>query len=200
MASRPKPHLTPDEYLALERAAPAKSEYLRGEVYAMARASEAHNLISFNLQGQLYLQLRGRPCKSYARDMRVHIPDTTLYTYLDITVVCGEARFDDDQRDTLLNPTLLIEILSPSTEAYDRGEKFAHYRRLPSLQEYLLVAQDKARVEQYIRQADGSWRYASFEGLDASLTLPSIGVTLLLADIYERLELAPDGHDAPPAP
>lgn len=197
MASRPKAHLTPEEYLALERAAPTKSEYLRGEVYRVAGASEAHNLISFNLQGQLYLQLRGRPCKSYASDMRVHIPATTLYTYPDLTVVCGEARFDDDKRDTLTNPLLVIEILSPSTEAYDRGEKFAHYRRLLSLQEYLLVAQDKVRVEHYVRQADGSWRYASVEGLDASLTLPSIGVTLRLADIYERLDLAQDEAGAP---
>ena len=126
---------TPEQYLELERKAPYKNEFVNGHIYAMSGASRAHNLITGNTHREVSSQLRGRPCETYVSDMRVKVNTTGLYTYPDVVVVCGEIRFDDAQKDTLLNPTVLIEVLSPSTEAYDRGEKFAHYRRLASLQE-----------------------------------------------------------------
>ena len=126
---------TPEQYLELERKAPYKNEFVNGQIYAMPGASRAHNLITGNTHREVSSQLRGRPCETYVSDMRVKVNTTGLYTYPDVVVVCGEIRFDDAQKDTLLNPTVLIEVLSPSTEAYDRGEKFAHYRRLASLQE-----------------------------------------------------------------
>ena len=145
-------HYTPEEYLALERKASCKSEYVNGQIIAMTRASRIHNLIAGNFYRDASQQLRGRPCEAYISDMRVKVRHTGLYTYPDVVVVCGETRFEDVDNDTLLNPTVIVEVLSASTEAYDRGEKFAHYRRLESLQEYVLVAQDKVRMEHYAQQ------------------------------------------------
>ena len=155
---------------------------------AMAGASEEHNLIAFNLAGELYTQLKGRHCKAYPSDMRVKIDPTGLYTYPDVVVVCGEANFADEQKDTLTNPTLLIEILSKSTEAYDRGEKFAQYRRLDSLKEYLLVAQDQYRIECFTRQANGQWLLSEAVGPDGLIQLESIDCTLALAEVYDKVE------------
>src|SRR5262245_46847116 len=131
------PRVTPEQYLVLERKADFKSEYLNGYIIAMAGASREHNLIAGNLHGELRSQLKGRPCETYVSDMRVFIDRTGLYTYPDIVAVCGEARFQDDGVDTLLNPTVIVEVLSDSTERYDRGRKFGHYRQLPSLREYV---------------------------------------------------------------
>ena len=139
MSSQIQKHYTPEEYLALERQAQYKSEYYAGEIFAMAGASRWHNLIVTNVLRELSLQLKGRPCTTYPSAMRVKISPTGLYTYPDVTVVCGAARFEDTQQDTLLNPTLIVEVLSESTEAYDRGGKFAHYRKLNSLLEYVLI-------------------------------------------------------------
>ena len=150
MPAMPKPLLTPEEYLARERRAETKSEYLRGEVFAMAGASRAHNLIASNAAGELRQQLRDRPCEVYPSDMRVKVSPSGLYTYPDVTVVCGEPQFEDAEVDTLLNPKVLVEVLSPSTADYDRGGKFTHYRRLPSLQEYVLISQDRPLVEHYV--------------------------------------------------
>src|SRR5207302_11009756 len=128
--------------------------FFAGEMFAMAGASEAHNLITINLSRELSVQLKNLPCRVYSGDMRVKVSDTGLYTYPDMVVVCGERQFEAERRDTLLNPTLIIEVLSPTTEAYDRGDKFAHYRRMESLREYVLIAQDRVRLERYTRDAD----------------------------------------------
>jgi len=144
MSAEPHSRISLEDYLAAERQAETKSEYLKGEVFAMSGASRQHNLIVWNLSGALYSQLRGRGCEAYVGDVRVHIPATGLYTYPDIAVVCGEPRFEDGELDTLLNPTLLIEVLSPSTEGYDRGKKAAHYRTLDSLREYVLVSRKRS--------------------------------------------------------
>src|SRR5437868_8492820 len=141
MSSQPKTLLTPEEYLAIERKAEYRSEYLNGEMFAMTGASRKHNLIALNIAGELRQQLKSKPCEAYVNDMRVRIPATDLYTYPDVTVVCGDPEFEDAFIDTLLNPTLLIEVLSESTESYDRGKKFGYYRTIQSLAEYLLVAQ-----------------------------------------------------------
>jgi Uma2 family endonuclease len=188
MVTQPRPHLTPAEYLAMERQAETKSEYHDGEIVAMAGASREHNLIAMNTVRELSTQLRGRPCETYPSDMRVRIPARNISTYPDIVVVCGEPEFEDAEVDTLLNPTVIIEVLSSSTERYDRGRKFAQYRTLPSLREYLLIAQDEHRIDYYRREADGNWFIGEAQGRDATLTL-AIGCTLALADIYERITL-----------
>jgi len=184
-----QPRFTPEEYLALERKATTKSEYLNGHIYAMAGASREHNLITGNIFGELRSQLRERPCEAYVNDMRLKISATGLYTYPDVAVVCGEPRFEDIDLDTLLNPIVLVEVLSPSTEAYDRGEKFAHYRRLESLQEYILVAQDCVRVEHYLRQGE-QWLLTELSNLDDVLHLVSISCDLSLHEIYTRVEFS----------
>jgi Uma2 family endonuclease len=189
MSTQPKTFLTPEQYLEIERAAERKSEYYDGEMFAMAGAKEAHNLVVSNLVARLHQQLRSRPCRVYPSDMRVRVRATGLYTYPDVTAVCGEPRFLDDQRDTLLNPTLLVEVLSPSTEAYDRGRKFEQYKSIESLREYLLVASDRMHADLCTRQADGRWLLTSAGGMDESLTLESVGAQLTIADLYEKVEL-----------
>jgi Uma2 family endonuclease len=178
--------LTPAEYLAFERAAEYKHEYVGGRVYAMTGASREHNVITINVLASLHAQLCGRPCETYPSDMRVKVSETGMYTYPDVVVACGEPAFEDASVDTLLNPTAIVEVVSPSTEAYDRGEKFAHYRRLASLREYVLVAQDRVRVEHYVRRGE-QWLLTELAGLDATLPLESLGCALALADVYERV-------------
>ena len=182
--------ITEAEYLVRERAAEYRSEYLDGYVRAMTGASRPHNLMTVNVSGELRQQLRRRPCEVYATDMRVKVATAGLYTYPDVVVVCGRPVFEDAQTDTLLNPIVIVEVLSPSTEAYDRGEKFAHYGRMDSLREYVLVAQDRVRVEHYLRKRK-RWILTALGEPDALLELPSIGCTLGLRDIYERIELQP---------
>ena len=182
-------YLTPEEYIALERKAlpdseTVRSEYLNGELIAMSGASLTHNLITNNISGELRTLLKGSRCETYASEMRVRTPHITSYFYPDVVVVCDEPRFEDDVFDTLLNPIILVEVLSPSTETYDRGEKFAHYRRLASLQEYLLVAQDTVHVEHYRRQ-EKQWIFIEFQKLEERLPLPSIQCELPLQEIYE---------------
>jgi Uma2 family endonuclease len=185
---------TPAEYLRLERAAETKSEYVNGQILAMTGASRAHNLVTGNVFRELSQQLRGGPCEAYVGDMRVRVSQTGMYTYPDVVVACGEIRFEDDHVDTLLNPVLIVEVLSPSTEAYDRGEKFAHYRRLDSLQEFLLVAQDKVRVERYVHQGD-QWILTEHSALDDVVSLDAAGCRVRLSDVYDRVEL-PSGDQA----
>ncbi len=182
------PYITRQEYLEQERAAPSKSEYLAGKIYAMAGASEAHNLISINVTGGLWFQFKGRPCKVYNNDMKVFVESTGLYTYPDVVALCGEARFDDKRNDILLNPSVIFEVLSPSTEAYDRGEKFNHYQRISTLTDYVLIAQDKIRVERYQRQTDGSWRYTCHEDSEEVIHFTALECALRLADIYDKVE------------
>ena len=188
MAVRPKPFLTPEDYLSVERRAQTKSEYFDGEIFAMGGASEAHNLIVGNTLAEIHQRLKGRPCKIYANDMRVKISPTGLYTYPDVVGVCGHAQFDDQHLDTLLNPVLIIEVLSDSTEAYDRGRKFEHYRKLDSLREYVLIAQNRPLVESYRRQTDQHWVLTESAGLDCVIRLQSLECDLALAEIYDKVE------------
>jgi Uma2 family endonuclease len=191
MSTVPKPRYTPEEYLARERHAPTKSEFYRGEIFATAGATREYILIVGNLSHVLNQQLRDRPCEGYSADMRVKVSATGLYTYPDLTVVCGEPRFEDDQFDILLNPTVLIEVLSDSTEAYDRGTKASQYRQLPSLRELVLVAQDRPHLERHQRQSDGRWVLADSRSLADTMPLDSIEVELPLAEIYRRIDFPP---------
>ena len=183
-----KPRLTPEDYLAIERSAEFKSEYFDGEIFAMTGASRAHNTIVLNIGSEIRQHLKNRPCKAYVNDMRVKVSPTGLYTYPDVIVVCGKEQFDDAHLDTLLNPTLIIEVLSDSTEAYDRGRKFEHYRKFESLAEYVLIAQHRPHVESYRRQPDQRWVFAESDGLDSSLRLDAIDCELALAEIYDKVE------------
>ena len=187
MSSQTKTLLTPAEYLAIERSAEYKSEYYAGEMFAMVGASREHNIIVANLVRRMAEQLDARPCELYPNDMRVRIPATGLYTYPDVVVVCDEPQFEDDHVDTLLNTVLIIEVLSPSTEAYDRGKKFEHYQQIPSLVEYLLVAQEPYRVEQFARQGAAQWLYSAAQRPEDVGSLNSIGCTLTLADVYAKV-------------
>lgn len=189
MSSQAKVRLTSEEYLAIERQAPAKSEYLDGEMFAMAGASRRHNLIVLNIGAELRTQLQQRPCEVYSSDMRVKISRTGLYTYPDVVVVCDEPRFEDADVDTLLNPLLLVEVLSPTTADYDRGEKFEHYRTLASLQTYLLVAQDRCHVVHYTRQQDNTWLLAETSDLQDCIRLHSLACDLLLSEVYAKVQL-----------
>lgn len=190
MSSQAQLRYTPEEYLALERQALYKSEYYAGDICAMAGASRWHNLIVTNVVREISLQLKRRPCTTYPSDMRVKITPTGLYAYPDVTVVCGEAQFEDTAQDTLLNPTLIVEVLSDSTEAYDRGGKFAHYRKLASLQTYVLITQTKPHVEQYVRQPDNRWLLAAeAESLDDTVHLPAIDCHLALAEVYDKVDM-----------
>ena len=181
--------LTPEEYLAKERKALTKSEYRNGQIYAMPGASRKHNLITVHIVGELYIQLRDRSCEVYPSDMRVKVSAAGLYTYPNVIVVCDEPRFDDTHFDTLLNPTVLIEVLSPSTAAYDRGDKFAAYQKLDSLREYVLISQDSVCVEHYLRQ-DQAWDLTEFRSLNDMFHLVSIGCTLSLQAIYAKVQFS----------
>jgi Uma2 family endonuclease len=187
MAVDSRPRLNPQDYLALERQTEWRSEYIEGEMVAMSGASRRRNLIVLNLARELSLALKGRPCEAYVTDMRVKAADGALFTYPDAVVVCGEPLFEDDHVDTLLNPTLIVEVLSPTTEAYDRGAKFEHYRALGSLREYVLVAQDKLLVEHFARQGDGQWLLTPISGPDGRLLLPAIQCEIALAEIYDKV-------------
>jgi Uma2 family endonuclease len=179
-------HYTAEDYLTLERSAPYKSEFHDGQIYAMTCASRKHNLITVNIAGELRSQLKKRPCEAYSNDLRVKAAETHSYYYPDIAVVCGIPQFEDAQLDTLLNPAVLIEVLSPSTEAYDRGGKFAHYRKIATLREYLLVSQDQPIIERYVRQGD-VWILTEAVGLEASVPLESIDCVLSLREVYDKV-------------
>ena len=189
MSLQPKTYLTPEEYLALERKAEYKSEYLAGEMFAMSGASPRHVLIVTNVVAELRGQLKQRPCTVYSSDLRVKVSPTGLYTYPDVVVVCDQPQFADEQRDTLLNPTLIVEVLSESTKDYDRGEKFEHYRTLPSLSEYVLIAQDKYHVEHFVRQPDNRWLLSETNWLEDTIHLSSIDCDLALIEVYDKVEL-----------
>lgn len=189
MSAVPRPYYTEEAYLELERNASYRSEYYRGEIFAMAGASEEHNTIAVNLSDALAPQLKGRPCRRYLFDMRLNIPKTGLYTYPDMMIVCGERKFTEAQPDTLTNPQIIIEILSDSTEAYDRGEKFRQYEQIPSLQEYILIAQDKVSVEQFVRDGTNKWTFYRYNNLEDGLPLPTIQCEIVVADIYAQIDL-----------
>ena len=186
MASVPNYYVTPEEYLALERKAEFKSEYIDGVVYAFAGGSKRHNLIVANIIIALGSQLKGRPCKVYPSDLKIRTPNSKRFFYPDVSVVCGEVEFADDKRDVILNPTLIVEVSSESTAAFDRGKKFLSYQQISSLQEYLLVSQDEILVEGYARQGSDRWLYTKVTGLEGRCTLSSIECDLALKDVYDK--------------
>lgn len=189
MSSTPKTLLTPEEYLAIERKAEYRSEYYAGEMFAMAGATRRHNRIVTNLTTTLDNQLKARPCNVYSTDMRVNVPSTGLYAYPDVVVTCGEEVFADNQEDILLNPSVIIEVLSDSTEAYDRGKKFEHYQSINSLTTYILVSQNSARVEQYVRQEGSSrWTYSEVHERGEPIRIEAIVCELKLEEIYAKAE------------
>lgn len=181
-------HLTEAEYLAIERAAEFKSESFDGEMFAMAGGSPMHSLIATNLASEVRSRLKGRPCVPFNSDLRLKIVATGLYTYPDLSVVYGPLEFADAEEDVIVNPTLLAEVLSDSTESYDRGKKFEHYRQIPTLREYLLVSQKEPRIEQFVRGSDGEWRLREAAGLETQMELPSLQITLPLAEVFAHVK------------
>jgi Uma2 family endonuclease len=189
-------YFTEEEYLAIERESEERHEYIDGRIYAMAGESEEHGEISSNIFGHLFARLSGKPCRARHENTKVRSgPEPKplqrsrgFYSYPDVLVVCGERRFHDKFRDVLINPNVIIEVLSESTEPFDRGEKFIRYRTwLPALTDYILVAQDKPMIEHYRRQPNGEWTLATVSGLDASLTIASIGCELKLSEVYDAV-------------
>lgn len=188
MSAAPKRLLTPQEYLARERRAEFRSEFYRGEMFAMAGASWEHCLITDNMARETGNQLKGGPCRVVTKDMRVRVEATGLYTYPDIVIICDQPRFEDNVLDTLLNPTALVEVLLESTERYDRGDKFAQYRRIPSLREFVLVAQDRVRIERYVRQPDDNWLLTEFADANGTFEYTSVPARISIAEIYRGVE------------
>lgn len=186
MSTQPRTYLTPEEYLAIERKAEHKSEYVDGEVCERSDMSLRHSTIAVNIIGELGQQLRGKPCSVLPSDIKVGMPDSRKFFYPDVSVLCGEAQFYDDRRDIILNPIVIVEVLSESTSAFDRGEKFQSYQQLSSLREYLLISQDKNFVQHYVRQTRDSWTYTAAFGAEGTLSLPSIECTLSLEAIYDK--------------
>jgi Uma2 family endonuclease len=201
MSAVVKPCLTEAEYLAFERASEFRHEFHRGEIFAMSGASLSHNVISGNLFTEITLKLRGRGCRAFTHDMRVKPKPSMSYVYPDIVVACPPLEFLDEKQDTLLNPQVVIEVLSPSTEAYDRGAKFDLYRDAPSLQQYVLVSQEARRAVSYVRQSDGvAWLMTPLDHPEASIEFPSLGISVPLADIYRDVELNPPKEPAGETP
>ena len=188
MATVPANHISPEEYLERERKAETRSEYLRGEIFAMAGASIRHGRIVRNLVSSLDSALGNGPCEVFSTDLRLAVNPAGMYTYPDVMVVCGDPITIDNHRDTIMNPVVIVEILSDSTKNYDRGQKFQYYRMLPSLKEYVTVAQDEVHLERYIRGNAGEWMLTEFEKLEDVLELKSINVALTLSEIYRRID------------
>lgn len=186
MTAQPKRSWTVDEYLAFERSSDVKHEYIAGDAFAMAGAAATHHIIVANIIASLHVQTRQRDCTVFPSDMRLKIVSYNSYTYPDVTVVCGEIRYEDEHQDTLLNPTLIVEALSPSTEQYDRGRKSQHYRSIPSLRGYMLVSQHEPHIEHVVRHSDYQWLFTETSDLHGTVHLPAIDCTLALADVYDR--------------
>lgn len=184
MSAAPKRRLTIEEYFAIEREAPFKSEFFDGEMFAMEGATSSHNIIKSNIEGELYGRLKGGPCRTMSSDQRVKVERTGLVTYPDVLIVCGKQEFAVEDEHTLVNPVAIIEVLSPSTEKYNRGAKFRNYQQIPSFKEYILVDQNEAVCERFIRQVDGSWALVSFVGLESELVFTSVEARIPLKDIY----------------
>ncbi len=189
MSALSKSSLSPAQYLEIERASlDCKHEYYRGEMFAMGGASRQHNRATANLTGLIHAALRHSHCEVLGSDMRVKVDATGLYTYPDLTITCEKPEFEDKNLDTLLNPQVIFEVLSKSTEAYDRGKKFGHYRSLPSLKEYFLVSQDRPQIDRFFLSDGGDWRFSDASGLDASITIAAIDLVLPLREVYARVE------------
>jgi Uma2 family endonuclease len=192
MSLQPKPRIHFDDWLAAERAAAqGRTEFVDGEIFAMAGGSEAHNLICGNVLRELGNRFKGRPCYVYTSDMKVRIESANCGAYPDAMAVCGERLFWDGAKDVLTNPALIVEVLSDSTEAYDRGDKFAHYRTIPSLGAYLVLSQHRISAELYLRQPNGDWLLSTYGDIQDRIPLTALDVALPLAEIYDKVELTP---------
>ena len=192
MSAVPKNQFTMEEYLASEQVAEGTSEFYRGQIFAMAGGSPRHNTISVNIASSLRGRLRGSPCRPFNSDQRIRIQANGLTTYPDVFVVCGEFQVDSVDRDAIVNPRVIFEVLSQSTESYGRGKKFQLYRQLDSLDEYILVSQDEALIERYSRQENGSWLLTVFMELNAELELQTVAIKLPLSEIYEDVRFGPE--------
>jgi Uma2 family endonuclease len=192
MTAQPNQAMTVEEYLAFEETSSIKHEYFAGHIIALAGGNEAHSIISSNINALLHTQLRQRPCTVYTSDMKVRAEQPRKYMYPDISIVCGQPRYEDSKRRVLLNPTVVIEVLSASTERFDRGVKFQWYRSMASIQEYILVSQDTKYIDQYHRQSDNLWSLSSVSGETDALHLSSINCTLTIEDIYEKVNFNPE--------
>ena len=199
MSTVPKQFITPEQYLHRERNAEFRSEYLRGEMFAMAGASANHNLIVGNCVQNIGQQLKKKPCRVYPSDLKLRIQATGLYTYPDLSVVCGEPQLESDHGDVLLNPVVLIEVLSDSTEAYDRGKKFEHYRTIPSLKHYVLVAQDRHSIDCFSLNPDGSWSLTACQTPTGMVELAAIDSQLSAVEVYDKV-VFPTTTEATAAP
>lgn len=188
-------YLSPEEYLTLEREAFEKSEYYRGEIFAMAGAREAHNLIVANLVAKLHGIFIHQPCKVYPSDMKVHVHKKDFFTYPDVTVVCGKAEFYDDTKDVLLNPEVVIEVLSPTTEKYDRGKKFELYRNNPHIKEYILVSTQEKKIESYLKQ-ESDWSFKDSSITESEFPIRSLSISLNIDDIYSKVTWEEDLDDS----
>jgi Uma2 family endonuclease len=183
---------TPAEYLTLERTSAYRSEYFQGEIFAMAGGTPRHSLIQTNLTGELRQALKGNSCTTYNSNLRILVDQTGLYTYPDASIVCGPLEIAEGQPDVVLNPTVLFEVLSVSTEAYDRGQKFGNYRQIESLREYVLVSQKEILVERFQRNSDNSWTLTESRGIDSQMALTSVGITIPLTEIYDKVDFSQD--------
>jgi Uma2 family endonuclease len=189
MASNPVSKLSEEQYLAIERAAEFKSEFMDGVMYAMSGGTMRHSALARNILMEMHAMVRGGECQTFGSDLRVRVSGR-MYAYPDVSVVCGKPQLADEQKDILLNPIVIFEVLSPSTELYDRGLKFQLYRSIPSLREYILVDQNKVQIEHYVRQDSSAWTLRDHQGLEQELKLDSIGVSLPLRLIYDGVDLA----------
>lgn len=192
MTAQPQPRITPEEYLAFERGSDTRHEYYAGVIVAMAGGTARHNRIAGSTYVSMYNQLRGRNCNIYPSDMRVKAISTNIYSYPDVTVTCGDEQFEDSREDSLLNPVVIIEVLSPSTEKFDRGKKFQSYRTIPSLREYILIAQDDYHIERFVRYGENTWLLSEATGKDAYIEISAIQCVLRLEEIYERVVFPAD--------
>lgn len=182
-------HVSVDEYLALDRAAETKSEYVDGEIFAMASASPRHVLIATNIAAELRGRLKSSPCQVYASDLRVQASRGKAFHYPDVAVVCGRPEFRDSRKDTVTNPVVIVEVLSPSTRNYDRGDKFASYRKLDSLREYILIDTNPCHIELYRRREGGIWEFSEIDDCGASLAIPALGISIPFEEIYAKVDL-----------
>jgi Uma2 family endonuclease len=197
MSTAPSRILTPAEYLARERAAEFKSEFYRGEMFAMSGANGRHVRICVNLLRRLDEKLENKPCAPFNSDMRVKVTETGLYTYPDASIACGDIQFEDASQDVLLNPKIIFEVLSKSTERRDRGWKFDQYTKLTTMAEYVLVSQEQSLIERFVRQQDGNWMLERLNNLDSSLKLDSVEIELPLHQVYSGIAFGPE-DDRPP--
>lgn len=195
--TKPNRRYTPQEYFVLEEAAEERHEFIDGEIIAMAGETDSHSVISANVSGTLHAKLKGTPCRELSSNMQIRYGRKARYGYADCLVVCGERKYEqsDPNRRTLLNPTLIVEVLSDSTEGYNRGDKFSFYREIETFREYVLISQKKMVIETYFKQDDGTWRFSSFSGIDAVVPLSSIGCELTAREVYADVVFLPNEHD-----